>query len=323
MSSYTDRSGFYSLGDYRLKTASEQSTSSIALHLTNCNPTSSGYDSSNSMPSIYNFTDISPAEDEKLLEVLPRPELRRKVFPPSLEVEKQIDTYLTALAERYHIDRDLVERLRELEDYEIVILCDDSGSMKTRINGTSKTRWEVLQQIVRIVFFIGVVFDENGIDVYFLNRSPVENVTNPTVIDKAFTKRPSGYSNLAGALKYLFTSEKGKSGGDKKLLIFVATDAEPTNENDKADLTALENIMRNERNAETTHVMFLLCNDKPECVQYLSKWDKEMENVDFTADYETERNRIRDLHGKSISFGDYIVKTLLGAIDEDMDKIND
>ncbi|CAF3412565.1 unnamed protein product, partial [Rotaria sp. Silwood2] len=115
--------------------------------------------------------------------------------------------------------------------------------MNTRNQITRKSRWEELKETVKIILNIGTVFDPNGVDGDFLNRKCHLNVNDPNKIDVAFTRRPVGYSRLAPALDYIFKLDAAKPGADKHLLVFVATDAEPTNESDKVDLKSLENIM--------------------------------------------------------------------------------
>ena len=236
-----------------------------------------------------------------------------------------VDRYIDELVERYSIRRDFAELLRDLEDYEIVILCDDSGSMKMQNKDIGKSRWEELKDIVKIVLHIGTVFDSNGVDVYFLNRPEILNVTDPRNIDEAFKRPPRGFSRLAKALQYIFGLDAAKPGGDKKLLVFVATDAEPTNNDDKRDLSQLESVMRHERQADTTYVTFLLCNDKPECFEYMSQWDEDMKNVDVVVDYRRQKELVHKYQGEdySFSFGDYVVKALLGAINEEMDALGE
>lgn len=235
------------------------------------------------------------------------------------------DVYLDELAKTYDISRKLVERLRALEDYEIVILCDDSGSMRMPYGRSARSRWDELQTIVKVILHISTVFDGNGVDVYFLNRASHLRVTDPAVIERAFARPPSGYSQLARALEHIFGLDAAQCDSEKKLLVFVATDAEPTNDNDKRDLTCLRDVMLNKRNASTTHVMFLLCSDKPECYTYMAEWDKDMENVDVTVDFERQKELVRQSHGDNypFSFGDYIVKALLGAIDSEMDALGE
>jgi hypothetical protein len=72
------------------------------------------------------------------------------------------------LAECYEIRPQLANRIRILEDFELVLLCDDSGSMNTPIHGTTMTRWDELRQLVHVIIDIYAVFDSNGVDVYFL-----------------------------------------------------------------------------------------------------------------------------------------------------------
>ena len=207
----------------------------------------------------------------------------------------------------------------------MVVLCDDSGSMITNVDDTERTRWDELRDIVKIILHIGTIFDEKGVDVYFLNRPPLLHVTHPDDIDATFQESPHGYSNLARALDHIFSMKIAQSAKDKKLLVFVATDAEPTDEDDLEDLTTLEKVMREKRRSKTTHVMFLLCNDNPKCVDFLSRWDREMDNVDVLDDYRTEREKVRRAQGEGVVFGygEYILKALLGAVDKVWDAVGE
>jgi hypothetical protein len=72
------------------------------------------------------------------------------------------------LAQHYEIRPELANRIHVLEDYELVILCDDSGSMNIPIHGTTTTRWDECRQLVHIVTDVYAAFDSNGLDLYFL-----------------------------------------------------------------------------------------------------------------------------------------------------------
>ncbi|CAF4009690.1 unnamed protein product [Rotaria sordida] len=169
------------------------------------------------------------------------------------------------------------------------------------------------------------IFDQNGVDIYFLNRPPLLEVKDPTEIDEVLKDPPEGYSNLARALEYIFGLNFAQRTSEKKMLVFVATDAEATNANDMNDLTTLENVMWSKRDAETTHVMFLLCNDSEASVKLLSKWDREMDHVDLLDDFLTEKDKVLKQHGQEYPFnyGEYIMKALLGAIDEEFDSLGE
>jgi hypothetical protein len=65
--------------------------------------------------------------------------------------------------------------------------------------------------------------DANGVDVYFLNREPMMNVSNSANIRHAFNNRPQGLTPLVPALRQIFAAKRGLSY-DKKLLVLIATD---------------------------------------------------------------------------------------------------
>lgn len=236
-----------------------------------------------------------------------------------------VNNRLQAVAEKYEINDTLTRRLRMLQKFEIVVLCDDSGSMNTHIEGTQSTRWDELRSIVQIIIEISVVLDSNGVDVHFLNRNPVLHVTDFRHIQQSFIQRPAGATPLVPALRGIFQSAAGKPSRSKKLLVFVATDGEPTDKGGTADIRSLERLMHTERQSDTMHVVFLTCTDDKSSVAYLSNWDRTMTNVDVIDDYETEREEVRQMQGRQypFSFGDYIVKALLGAVDPKMDSLDE
>lgn len=84
--------------------------------------------------------------------------------------------------------------LQLLYNFEIVAVCDDSGSMNSLVDGTQCTRWNELCKIIKIITKIAALFDSNGVDIYFLNRDPILNVKDAAVIDQKFQIPPSGYT---------------------------------------------------------------------------------------------------------------------------------
>ena len=218
------------------------------------------------------------------------------------------------------------EHLLVLQDFEIVIVCDDSGSMVTRVKSTRRTRWEELCDTVKKVLRIAIRFDTNGVDLHFLNGGKHLKVKHPDQVDSVFARKPTGYTPLVPVLKDIFQSTMARSGRDKKLLVLVATDGRPTNEDGDDDLAKFEHVMDKVRNAKTTYVSFLLCTEDTKSMEYLKKWDERMPNVDVTDDYDTELARIRKCQ-KNENFpftkDDYIIKVLVGPIVPDIDNLNE
>ena len=67
------------------------------------------------------------------------------------------------------------------------------------------------------------------------------------------------------------------------------------------------------------------CTDDDESVKYLNKWDRSIVNLDVVDDFRNERQEIRKIKGSSFkfSFGDYVVKSLIGSIDQELDKMDE
>ncbi len=74
--------------------------------------------------------------------------------------------------------------------------------------------------------------------------------------------------------------------------------------------------MRNERTPET-YISFLACTDNLQDVAYLSNWHRVLPKVEVVDDYRSERAKVQRTHGPTFpfSFGNYIVKALLGSVD--------
>lgn len=119
-------------------------------------------------------------------------------------------------------------------------------------------------------------------------------------------------------LSKIFDSKYARPNGDKKLLVLIATDGEPTDADGNPNINELEHLMDKKRLLDITYVSFLLCSDDLESVAYLHDWDKRMKHVDVVDDYCTERQNIRRCQNRNdypFPFGDYTVKVLLGSVE--------
>lgn len=240
---------------------------------------------------------------------------------------RELDEKLSIIAEKYQIQPEMMKRLRALKDYEIVIVCDDSGSMNTPLRHQEKTRWNQLCEIVQLVMEIGLIFDTNGVDIYFLNDDKILlNVKDSQIIDETFRRGPKGgFTPLVPTFQRIFRLPPTRRGHDKKLLVFVATDGAPTDENDEENLDQFEDVLINGRNSDTTFIHFLLCTDDEFYVKVFCDLDRRLTNVDVTEEFETEKKKILQLRGveHQFTFGDFVAKALLGPIDPEIDALNE
>ncbi|CAF0967654.1 unnamed protein product [Rotaria sp. Silwood1] len=213
---------------------------------------------------------------------------------------------------RYEINPSFAEKLYGLRGCEIVFICDDSGSMSAPVGEVTnprekqRTRWDELKQTVSIVVDLASVLDPDGVDVYFLNREPMLHVRSGSELENIFAMEPE-------VLK-----DKRNHIYERKLLILIATDGIPTDDRERTDIHTLEHVLKNERTpTNQIPVTIIACTDDQECIGYLNNWDKKIPNLDVVDDYRTERNEVQAYRGKHFpfSFGDYIVKILMGSID--------
>jgi len=235
------------------------------------------------------------------------------------------------LVDRYEINREFATRLRGLEGYEITFIVDDSGSMNTPLGDISgpfdrnPTRWDELRQTVSIVVDLASVFDQDGVDIFFLNRESMRNVKNAEELIPVFAVPPAGPTPIVRVLRQVL-QEKRLQIQERKLLVLIATDGVPTDDHGKQDTKTLEHALRHERHP-ITHipVTIIACTDDNECIGYLNDWDKKIPNLDVADDYRSEREEIHKVQGKNFpfSFGDYVVKVLMGAVDDWFDTLDE
>jgi hypothetical protein len=65
--------------------------------------------------------------------------------------------------------------------------------------------------------------DPNGIDLYFLNRPPVLNVTDARLVAQEFNKPPQGLTPITPAVRKILAAKRSVSY-EKKLVVLIATD---------------------------------------------------------------------------------------------------
>jgi hypothetical protein len=217
------------------------------------------------------------------------------------------------------------QRCGVLQHYEIVLLLDDSGSMNLTTdtkdeNGNQNTRWDELLDIANDIVEIAVAFDSDGVDVHFLNRPGLQNVTSTNQLSSVFKQPPKGGTPLAEKTKNTIQEYRKKKNG-KKLLLLIATDGEPSGTGGKA---AFKSVLT-DRDYENEKITILACSDKEDEIGYLNDFDRNIPALDVVDDYRSEKKQIRKVQGHSFPFKrlDYIIKCLLGSVDKWTDQLDE
>jgi len=252
-------------------------------------------------------------------------------YPVPYQIPENIDERLQEFQLTHEINPKFMDSIRVLGNYNIVYILDDSGSMSSIADTDcpqNGTRWFELQQSVKVILeahkAVGL-----DCDVYFLNRGVYRNVIEYSQIEKAFVKKPSGYTNIVKTLHQVFL-EKVKIDDTKPVLIHIFTDGHPTNDSGYEDMRGLQNWLTERRNLDNTFISFILCTDDEEIEAVYRPMEYRVAGrmgwngatmgivgVDVSEDYRGETRDVRRFRGPTypFSYGDFIVKCLVGCID--------
>ena len=227
---------------------------------------------------------------------------------------------------RHEISLYYSQKLQSLYSFKIVFIFDDSGSMNTSLNESplntsmyKATRWDELQYFSKISIELANIFNENGSDAYFLNRPAVRNVKNIDQLMPHFHSRPAGFTPLTRVLKNVLNDNCSRFLQEGKLLIVIITDGEPTDDNGKVDIRDFKRALKDRhRNVYTTIVS---ATDDHTTMKYLDDWDVTIPRLDVVDDFRSERAQIMKHKGSGyrFTFGDYVVKSMVGSIDSSID----
>ena len=277
--------------------------------------------------------------------------------PPHMDFADYRMQKLRALASQYEIRLDWVSRLRQLENFHITVLCDDSGSMGQLCApgsggggaprdpfGRQPTRWSELQGSVSLLVQMITALDASGaVDIYFLNRPPLLGVTDAAQVGVAFASPPQGFTPLTRNFWHIVQAKQAVLA-EKRLLLLIATDGEPT---DDAGVVRIPEFLHALRSKPANmYVQIMACTDDESTMSYLNSADNSIPHLDVTdgawrlrggaatrhslcsnlarrtraplapppsADYASERAEVLRAQGASFRFshGDYVVKSLL------------
>jgi hypothetical protein len=224
---------------------------------------------------------------------------------------------LNWVKQQYDISEQFIEPLTKLIGFEIVLLCDDSGSMiqtgsYDKFQHRYLSRWEELQQRVQIMVDLVTCIDPDGIDIYWLNnRAPQLNVRDSKSIGGLFAFIPYGGTPINSALARIIR-DKQHVIKERKLLIIIATDGEFNGIDGKEEFI---NTIRNRKPIESIYISIMACTDNKHTLKYLNHIEKNIPNTNIVDDYQTEKTKILKYKQiKTFSIGDYMAFALLGSV---------
>jgi uncharacterized protein YegL len=233
----------------------------------------------------------------------------------SAREQKKLDG---VLLNRFDISICEAQYLLTLKDYDIVLVVDDSGSMRrpsvSQQGVGSQTRWEELKETLQVMIEVACCLDADGIDVHFLNMGTLRNVTSvkDESLQAAFAKGPQRGTPLTETVLRVAGEELP---GNKPVIMVILTDGEP-NGGARRFKQAVQWAI-GEKNVRF-HIM--ACTDNQKDIVWLNEFDRAFAAVDVTDDYHSERQEVLGAgRVQTFSRGDWIMKALLGPIDSRFD----
>ena len=253
----------------------------------------------------------------------PPPPYQEHVF------EQSPSDKLQEIIQKYEISQLFSNKLNILSSFRITFIFDDSGSMQTQLNESplnhglyKATRWDELQHFAKISIEIANVYNTNGVDVHFLNRPYIKNVKSVNDLKNSFEKQPNGYTPLTQVLNDVLFNY-GNLKDKTNLLIIIVTDGEPTTSTGLVDINGFKQCLK--QRDSNTYTTIVSCTDQDQTMEYLNNWDKTIPRLDVVDDFRSEKQEIMRAQGSKFqfSFGDYIIKSLIGSIDPEMDRLDE
>mmetsp|Transcript_19121 Transcript_19121/g.47912 ORF Transcript_19121/g.47912 Transcript_19121/m.47912 type:complete len:284 (-) Transcript_19121:211-1062(-) len=229
---------------------------------------------------------------------------------------------LQEVLDRFEITIAEANDLVILEDYEIVVIADDSGSMRNAaqpphmrtMGAPIKTRWDEMKETLAGIVEIAACFNPAGIDIHFLNRAPLSKIQHPgdSRFQDTFASLPSGRTPLTetlGRVADYFDAER-------KILLFILTDGEPN-----GGPHPFSNALRSLVLSRKVRVQIMACTPEDDDIEWLNVLDCQLKEVDVTDDYYAERTQVlRAGLATRFTRGDWCMKAMLGPVSHKFDR---
>lgn len=162
-------------------------------------------------------------------------------------------------------------------------------------------------------------------------------------MDPYLLNKPAGFTPMKRVMERVLAENNKNVLGEQKLLIIIVTDGEPTDDSGKEDIRGFKSALK----SRPAHVYTTIvsCTDEDHTMDYLNNWDVTIPRLDVVDDYKNEVQahshlnktsfcnfyqlikRLEVLKAKGhrfrFSYGDYIVKILVGSMDPELDNMDE
>jgi hypothetical protein len=256
--------------------------------------------------------------------------------PYSSTVSNSQDTFAEMFRDfalKFKIPNNFAKKLRSIGDFKIAILDDDSGSMNCdaydpefldNIYDRIPTRFEENKKIVELVINTGGLLSKHPIDIYFMNRGSMMNVKKFEDVAHLFIQPPQkGHFTPTVATLKRIIEDNHEYLTEHKLLIFIATDGEPTNEYQRRDVEGFNDYINWLMNTYSNlYITFIACVSDENLLGLMDDLGDKYKNIGVVDEFQVERKEMMEKHkdepGFTFTMAEYIVKAMTVAFDPEI-----
>ena len=203
----------------------------------------------------------------------------------------------------------------------VYFILDDSGSMDKYSKITRMKRWDELKEYMYDALqYTGPSF------VTVLNNGDLGVIDHKAMQNFFEHNGPSGSTPLARTTERVIGRAMREHKEGEKVLIIICTDGKPNdngNGNGEASIRRFYDALSSR--PEYVYTNIIACTDDDDDLEYLNNWDLYLPCLDVIDDYISERKEVWKAKGAKFHFsrGDYIVKSLVGSLHPELDKLDE
>ena len=162
-------------------------------------------------------------------------------YPPGSpqldQIANRAASQVQTLAQQWRINPEIAQDIVRLALYDVILYVDDSGSMAFEENGE---RIDDLKLIISRVSFAAGLFDDDGIQVRFMNSNQQgNNIKSQQQVEQLISQirfqglTPMGRELQNKVLQPLIVSQARSGQLRKPVLVIIITDGQPTGESSR------------------------------------------------------------------------------------------
>lgn len=185
----------------------------------------------------------------------------------------------TNMLRKYDISPKYLNLLYKMKGFKVVLICDDSTSMREVLNG-GHTKWDELRRAVEIVVDMTQAL-QIECDVLFLNREGLRNIQSFSQLEPTFAVPPYGNTPLNECFNMALNFNRAELT-ERKLNVIIFTDGCPTSNNlsQSEAISEFKNSLKYRKPIDKIFVTICACTDDDYALEYLNNWDRKIKYLE-------------------------------------------